>query len=159
MTEHSSAELCGLKVDDVIVRINDVDITNLSHQMVHELISGFGDSFVVGVVRENEEDYIGQVSTNDFHGYDNQSPVDPRPASEMFSEISMNSAADSITGELEASKVTEEHIAEIMSGESEVLKDHNVIGYVIDSRKELNFETLNLKISFFFIFLVSISKK
>lgn len=100
--------------------------------MVHELIVGFGSNFNIGIVRENEEDYkdfvkpINIASPNGFNEYEIHTE---RPGSEMFSEISANSMADSITEELEASKITEDHIAELMSGEAEVLKDHNVIGY------------------------------
>lgn len=124
------AEECGLKLGDVVVQINGVDITNMSHHMVHELILGFSDSFVIGVEREDDPDCTenpkNAVSPIDFNAYDSHSD---RPGSGMYSEISVNSGADSITAELEASKITEEHIAEIMSGEAEVLKDHNVIGY------------------------------
>lgn len=118
LTENSVAEECGVKVGDVIVEINGVNITQLSHQMVHELITGFTDTFTVGLKREGAEHVNGNETAE-------------RPASEMFSEISeatVTSNADSITDELEASKISEEHIAEIISGESEVLKDHNVIG-------------------------------
>lgn len=136
-------------MDDVIVRINNVDITNMSHHMVHELIMGFSDSFVVGVEREDDFDCTENpnngVSPIDFNAYESHSD---RPGSGMYSEISVNSAADSITAELEASKITEEHIAEIMSGEAEVLKDHNVIGYAL-----LIFITI--KITHFFFHLYS----
>lgn len=118
ITENSVAEECGIKVGDVIVEINGVDISEMSHQMVHELITGFTDTFVVGLKRDGAEQTNGNGAVE-------------RPASEMFSEISettVTSNADSITQELEASKISEEHIAEIISGESEVLKDHNVIG-------------------------------
>lgn len=112
------AEEHGIKVGDVIVEINGVNITELSHHMVHELITGFTDTFTIGLKRDDAE-----------HVNDNGA-VD-RPASEMFSEISEmteHSNADSITDELEATKISEEHIAELISGESEVLKEHNVIG-------------------------------
>lgn len=116
--------------------------------MVHELIIGFSDSFVVGVEREDNFDCIGNpkngVSPIDFHAYGSHTD---RPGSGMYSEISVNSAADSITAELEASKITEEHIAEIMSGEAEVLKDHNVIGYADSFR-------LQSKSHLFFTFII-----
>lgn len=120
-----------MKVDDIVVRINNVDITNMSHRMVHELIIGFSDSFLVGVEREDDFNCTETPKNDMFpinlNAYESHSD---RPGSGMYSEISVNSAADSITAELEAShKITEEHIAEIMSGEAEVLEDHNVIGY------------------------------
>lgn len=111
------------------MEINNVDITNLSHQMVHELITGFTDTFTIGVKREHDENANGideDAKTQNAYPFE-------RPASEMFSEISeatVNSNADSITGEIEATKASEEHIAEIISGESEVLKEHNVIGWL-----------------------------
>lgn len=86
--------------------------------MVYELITGFTDTFTIGLKRDGVE----QVNGNG---------VGERPASEIPSEMSeatMTSNADSITKEFEESKISEEHIAEIISGESEVLKDHNVIG-------------------------------
>lgn len=117
ITENSVAEAHGIKVGDVIVEINGVNIAEMSHHMVHELITGFTDTFIISLSREDAEHENGTVTE--------------RPASGMFSEISeatVTSNADSITDELEASKISEEHIAEIISGESEVLKEHNVIG-------------------------------
>lgn len=146
------AEECGLKVDDIVVRINNVDITNMSHRMVHELIIGFSDSFLVGVEREDDFSCT-EIPKNDLfpinlNAYESHSD---RPGSGMYSEISANSAADSITAELEASKITEEHIAEIMSGEAEVLKDHNVIGYA-DSFVSHNQNHISFTFTFVSIF-------
>lgn len=117
ITENSVAEANGIKVGDVIVEINGVNISEMSHHMVHELITGFTDTFTISLSREDSEHENGFATE--------------RPASGLLSEISeatVTSNADSITDELEATKVSEEHIAELISGESEVLKEHNVIG-------------------------------
>lgn len=90
----------------------------MSHQMLHELIMGFDKQFMVTVTRENEEEYTDSVtsngSTHNQTGESNGSPcqadLDETFAAEQFDET------------------TEEHIAEIISGESELLKEHNVMG-------------------------------
>ncbi|XP_026827872.1 uncharacterized protein LOC105275765 [Ooceraea biroi] len=54
VTEGSLAECMGLKVGDVIVRLNDQPISNLTHGQAHEELMHAGNNFVLGVQREEE---------------------------------------------------------------------------------------------------------
>ncbi|XP_017842088.1 SUN domain-containing protein 2 isoform X2 [Drosophila busckii] len=56
VAEGSIAEEAGLRVEDVIVRINDTAATPLTHDEAHRLILSSGSVFYFGVYRENEED-------------------------------------------------------------------------------------------------------
>lgn len=98
INERSAAEKCGLKVGDIIVRINNIDVTVMSHQMINEMIIDFTDCFTISVIRGCSEFICEQdtVGVNDF----------------------LETSIDD----------TDETIAEIISSEAEVLKDHNVIG-------------------------------
>ncbi|XP_072765025.1 uncharacterized protein [Anoplolepis gracilipes] len=54
ITEGSLAECMGLKVGDVVVRLNDQPISNLTHGQAHEAIVHAGNNFVLAVQREEE---------------------------------------------------------------------------------------------------------
>ncbi|XP_033159746.1 enolase-phosphatase E1 isoform X2 [Drosophila mauritiana] len=56
VTEGSIADEAGLRVEDIIVRINDTAAMPLTHDEAHRLIMGSGSVFYFGVYRENEED-------------------------------------------------------------------------------------------------------
>ncbi|XP_039229906.1 cell surface glycoprotein 1 isoform X5 [Drosophila yakuba] len=56
VTEGSIADEAGLRVEDIIVRINDTAATPLTHDEAHRLIMNSGSVFYFGVYRENEED-------------------------------------------------------------------------------------------------------
>lgn len=92
--ENSVAEKSGLKVGDEIIRMNDIDVTVLNHQEVHEIVSSLTNSFEASIIRESD------------------SVINEPNSAEV----------ESITD------ATEKHIAEIISAEAELLKDHNVIG-------------------------------
>lgn len=138
VTEGSIAEQAGLKVGDVIVRINDTPTVNLNHHNAHEIIMGCANTFVLGVIRPDESAENGEAIPTegapvDFDVHENGSVFSQaRPDSQAYSEYSEltngSNGPDSISGELEPQKFTDDRIAEIMSGEAEVLKDHNVIG-------------------------------
>lgn len=49
--EGSVAEESGMRVGDVVVRINDIPTIPLSHQEAHEVLTKAGNNFVVGVLR------------------------------------------------------------------------------------------------------------
>lgn len=51
VTEGSLAECMGLKVGDVVVRLNDQPISNLTHGQAHEALLHAGNNFVLGVQR------------------------------------------------------------------------------------------------------------
>lgn len=134
MNEGSIAAQCGLKEGDVVVRVNYEPTIDLPHSKVQEMILGCANSFVLAVKRENEcEDNNGPMYPID--GNQSQeflAKIDnERPESAVYSEFSettVNSCGvDSISGEFESPQ-TDEQIAEVISGEAEVLKEHNVIG-------------------------------
>ncbi|XP_011690046.1 PREDICTED: uncharacterized protein LOC105451362 isoform X2 [Wasmannia auropunctata] len=54
VTEESLAECMGLKVGDVVVRLNDQPIGGLTHGQAHEALVHAGNNFVLGVQREEE---------------------------------------------------------------------------------------------------------
>ncbi|KAH8270098.1 hypothetical protein KR018_003999 [Drosophila ironensis] len=56
VTEGSIADEAGLRVEDIIVRINDTAATPLTHDEAHRLIMNSGSVFYFGVYRENEEE-------------------------------------------------------------------------------------------------------
>ncbi|KQS43740.1 titin isoform X2 [Drosophila erecta] len=56
VTEGSIADEAGLRVEDIIVRINDTAATPLTHDAAHRLIMSSGSVFYFGVYREHEED-------------------------------------------------------------------------------------------------------
>lgn len=143
VTENSIAEECGLKEGDIIVRINYEPTIDLPHIGAQEMIMSCANTFVLGIRREDEDKANGVTEPinsvlidaiqYEQHNGDSAHYLE-RPQSQAFSEMSeitINSCGiDSISSELETPKISEEHIAEMISGESEVLKEHNVIGLV-----------------------------
>ncbi|TMW47395.1 hypothetical protein DOY81_007525 [Sarcophaga bullata] len=151
VTEGSIAEQAGLMVGDIIVRINDTAATPLTHDETNKVIRGCGNVFYFGVQRENEEEFTtpkafpmtervkspksfleaGAVPTppvqllnsrrqlrgertRTVQGEDYISDLEERPCSVLSEETER--------------KLVEEEIAAVLSGESEVLKEHNTLG-------------------------------
>ncbi|XP_078039869.1 uncharacterized protein LOC144471574 isoform X1 [Augochlora pura] len=54
VTEGSLAECMGLKVGDVVVRLNDQAIGSLTHGQAHEEVVRAGNNFVLGIQREGD---------------------------------------------------------------------------------------------------------
>ncbi|XP_076380990.1 uncharacterized protein LOC117220254 isoform X3 [Megalopta genalis] len=54
VTEESLAECMGLKVGDVVVRLNDQAIGGLTHGQAHEELVRAGNNFVLGIQREGD---------------------------------------------------------------------------------------------------------
>ncbi|XP_076662437.1 uncharacterized protein LOC143365794 isoform X2 [Halictus rubicundus] len=54
VTEGSLAECMGLKVGDVVVRLNDQPIGSLTHGQAHEELMRAGNNFVLGIQREGD---------------------------------------------------------------------------------------------------------
>ncbi|XP_076162668.1 uncharacterized protein LOC143144275 isoform X3 [Ptiloglossa arizonensis] len=52
--EGSLAECMGLKVGDVVVRLNDQPISSLTHGQAHEELMRAGNNFVLGVLRKED---------------------------------------------------------------------------------------------------------
>lgn len=141
----------GLKVGDVIVRINDTPTSNLSHSEAHEIIMECANTFVLGVLRRDEdecyensatadanEQEVCEGQTNGYNGtngtYGTPSPYRQfqTPDSQEYSDMSEmtipTNRTESASDEVKTDEISDDHIAEMMSGEAEVLKEHNVIG-------------------------------
>ena len=136
MTEGSIAELAGMKVGDVIVRINDDAASQLSHNDAHEVISHCGNNFFFGVMRESEDATVDHVETaipiqSEDMADQNQVGSVPEISEECCESVCDSCQIDEPTclnSESQQEKLSDEAIAELISSEAEVLKDHNVIG-------------------------------
>lgn len=129
------------------MRINDSPTSNLSHSEAHEIIMECANTFVLGVLRPDEdgcceempaEESNEQISTNGFggtngtHGTPSPYRQIQTPDSQAYSDMSEmtihTNHTESASEEVKTDEITDDHIAEMMSGEAEVLKEHNVIG-------------------------------
>lgn len=145
MTEGSIAEECGLRAGDVVVRINYEPTIDVTHLGAQEMIMSCANSFTLGVRRENDDTECtntnGSLFTSNSCANDDDverlqqqtaEQLVERPESAVFSEFSEmtveSCGVDSISKEFETPKISEEHIAEMISGEAELLPEHNVIG-------------------------------
>ncbi|KAL6422013.1 hypothetical protein ACFW04_010838 [Cataglyphis niger] len=54
ITEGSLAECMGLKIGDIVVRLNDQPISSLTHGQAHEALVHAGNNFILAVQREEE---------------------------------------------------------------------------------------------------------
>lgn len=143
----SIAEDVGMQIGDVVVRINDIPTNNLSYYDAHQLLACAGNRFVLGilrareipahqraVVKEKTPNTVGDVeyintSPKPFWTPSNtgQSTASP-PRTTTSTATTAREAAQEIEEKIPDIPITDEQIAEIMSGEAEVLKQHNVIG-------------------------------
>lgn len=151
MNEGSIAEQCGLRVGDVIVRINYEPTVDVPHLGAQEMIMACANTFTLAIRRDNETECVNTngslfavsngngIEHDDAHAHAHEQAkhhdehLAERPESAVyseFSEVTINSCgADSITKEFETPNITEDHIAEVISGEAELLPEHNVIGF------------------------------
>lgn len=51
MSEGSVAEQVGLRENDIIIKINNIDTDQLSHDEAHEIILYSGNNFIATIVR------------------------------------------------------------------------------------------------------------
>ncbi|EDW37545.1 GL16327 [Drosophila persimilis] len=193
VTEGSIADEAGLRVEDIIVRINDTAAMPLTHDEAHRLIMNSGSVFYFGVYRELEEDVYEcpkRFPTSESSLTKSPTPTPPLSLSPTPSLLRLAEAANARTPELwsdpfplwrrnvakpcqkcirktiarmeelvlgarswsrspcseESSqrraavycselldraaeiKLVEEEIAAVLSGETEVLKEHSVLG-------------------------------
>lgn len=141
-----------MQVGDIVVRVNDTPTSNLNHDAAHEVIVNCGNNFVMGVMRRDENDGSESVCSEAF----NDLCASPQfrqmqtPDSVTFSDMSDMTIETARTDSRvsngcgrgpqqqqqhlthheadAAADISEDQIAELISGEAEVLKDHNVIG-------------------------------
>lgn len=97
---------------DIVLKLNGIDVTILKHAEISEMIANFNNNFEVSVLRTLvESDGIPESSSIE----ENVNYNDYGKNGGVYDDDSKNDNID-------------EHIAEIMSGEAEILKTHNVIG-------------------------------
>ncbi|XP_034657426.1 nucleolar protein dao-5 isoform X2 [Drosophila subobscura] len=186
VTEGSIADEAGLRVEDIIVRINDTAAMPLTHDEAHRLIMNSGSVFYFGVYREFEEEVFecpkrfptsessltksptptptatpplslsptpsllrlaeaANARTPELRSELVEAPVEERrqAMSEVHSEDNREEGGDrggrlylpelpdrpcSALSERAEIKLVEEEIAAVLSGETEVLKEHSVLG-------------------------------
>ncbi|XP_034137137.1 LIM domain-binding protein 3 isoform X3 [Drosophila guanche] len=194
VTEGSIADEAGLRVEDIIVRINDTAAMPLTHDEAHRLIMNSGSVFYFGVYREFEEEVYecpkrfptsessltksptptptatpplslsptpsllrlaeaANARTPELRSELVEAPVEERrqAMSEVHSEDNREEGGDraaatsnnldgrlylpelpdrpcSALSERAEIKLLEEEIAAVLSGETEVLKEHSVLG-------------------------------
>ncbi|XP_017484228.1 PREDICTED: titin [Rhagoletis zephyria] len=145
VNEGSIAEEAGLREGDVIVRINDTATSPLSHDEADKVIRQCGNVFFIGVKRDGEEELVPKIfpvlgvderpttpqAFLDISG--RKSPIprqlaveEPDSQTEYLPELAERPS--SVLSEQTEIKLVEEEIAAVLSGESEVLQDHNVLG-------------------------------
>lgn len=137
----SIAEEVGMYLGDVIVRINDIPVSNMSYYDAHQLLAAVGNRFVLGILRAREippqQRAIVKEKTPcgeaDFNSM-------PKP---FWTPVSFTPGAPQQTQEEQEIEqkipdvpITDEQIAEILSGEAEVLKQHNVIGELVQAEED-----------------------
>uniref|UniRef100_A0A1L8E578 Putative titin isoform x3 n=1 Tax=Nyssomyia neivai TaxID=330878 RepID=A0A1L8E578_9DIPT len=121
VTEGSLAAEAGMQLGDVVVRINDTPASNLSHLEAHNVLLAAGNNFMLGIQRENEDEYVKKEADAENPPAEQQQiePIIEEPAAEE-AEAKMIEDVDI--------KVSDDQIAEVISSEAEYLKDHNIIG-------------------------------
>ncbi|XP_038105770.1 uncharacterized protein LOC6032690 isoform X2 [Culex quinquefasciatus] len=140
----SIAEEVGMSIGDVVVRINDIPTSNLSYYDAHQLLACAGNRFVLGILRAREippqQRAVVKERTPGTVGEVEYINRTPKPFWTPSSSANTNYLSDqpttttTTTEEREIEEkipdvpITDEQIAEIMSGEAEVLKQHNIIG-------------------------------
>lgn len=139
-----------MQVGDIVVRVNDTPTSNLNHDAAHEVIVNCGNNFVMGVMRRDENDGSESVCSETFndlcsspHFRQVQTPdsVTFSDMSEMTIETARTESRVSDSNVPRGPQkqqqhqdsdavddISEDQIAELISGEAEVLKEHNVIG-------------------------------
>uniref|UniRef100_A0A1Y1NEW9 PDZ domain-containing protein n=2 Tax=Photinus pyralis TaxID=7054 RepID=A0A1Y1NEW9_PHOPY len=123
--EGSIADRGGLQVSDVIVRINDKPTANCTHADAHELILLDENDLLFAVRRdyydtEDEGDENNNEVSNIMGNYDQFIPPN-------FASIHDN-PEEIHNGHSSFSSVTQDLIAEAISGEAEVIPGQNVLG-------------------------------
>lgn len=137
----SIAEEVGMSIGDVVVRINDIPTSNLSYYDAHQLLACAGNRFVLGILRAREippqQRAVVKERTPGTVGEVEYINRTPKPFWTPSSSANTNYLSDQPTTTTEEREIeekipdvpiTDEQIAEIMSGEAEVLKQHNIIG-------------------------------
>lgn len=144
----SIAEEVGMYLGDVVVRINDIPTSNMSYYDAHQLMACAGNRFTLGILRAREippqqraivkeKTPSGEADFNSF----------AKPFWTPGSAISvpLTKEEQEIEQKIPDVPITDEQIAGILSGESEVLKHHNVIGELVQAEEDKKWTTFMQK--------------
>lgn len=130
----SIAEDVGMHIGDVVMRINDIPTGNMSYYDAHQLLACAGNQFVLGILRAREvtpsQRLIKEKTPSGEVEYINTSPK-PFWTPNVGSPCPLGQSKEErqqIDEQIPEIPITDEQIAEVLSGEAEVLKQHNVIG-------------------------------
>uniref|UniRef100_A0A1A9WG59 PDZ domain-containing protein n=1 Tax=Glossina brevipalpis TaxID=37001 RepID=A0A1A9WG59_9MUSC len=134
VTEGSLAEEAGLRAGDVIVRINDTATLPLTHEETDKLIRSCGnvDDEMEQILESETKisascEYLSQSETKTlFEIPDVIATVHHESDIEYLSE--QDDRPCSVLSEDTERKMVEEEIAAVLSGETQMLKEHNVMG-------------------------------
>ncbi|XP_050082653.1 titin isoform X3 [Anopheles aquasalis] len=131
----SIAEALGMQMGDVVVRINEIPTGNMSYYDAHQLLACAGNQFVLGILRAREvsssQRLIKEKTPSGEVEYINTSPKPfwtPNVTSPAPLSLTQTQEEREIDEKIPDAPITDEQIAEILSGEAEVLKQHNIIG-------------------------------
>ncbi|KAK2585514.1 hypothetical protein KPH14_010162 [Odynerus spinipes] len=152
VNEGSLAECMGLKVGDVVVRLNDEPISSLTHGQAHEALKLAGNNFVLGVQREEEaRKALEAIPDENIVPYNiplaDLPPVFPEkilseetvieerevtierlPTPEEKAEELPEKPKDSNSEVIPNQNLTDEEIAQLILEEEELLDDQGVLG-------------------------------
>ncbi|CAO1388389.1 unnamed protein product [Diamesa serratosioi] len=115
VVENGTADRAGMMEGDVVVRINDLPTINMSHEEAHLALVAAGLNFEMGVLRASN---VLLEGSEEPQQQQQQVPISGELQKEQ----------DRIDKIISDAAVTDEEIAELLSGEAEVLKGHGVMG-------------------------------
>ncbi|XP_058804967.1 uncharacterized protein LOC131672052 [Phymastichus coffea] len=151
VSEGSLAECMGLKVGDVVVKLNDQPISDMTHGQAHEALTLAGNNFVLAVRRTEDpskaiegiekkiEPYMLPIEEILLCPVDEKREVtpdevsrveEPPEASEDEGQVEEypEKPRDINSDPLPKTDLTEEEIAQLILDEEEVLNDKGVLG-------------------------------
>lgn len=144
----SIAEEVGMYLGDVVVRINDIPTGNMSYYDAHQLMACAGNRFTLGILRAREippqQRAIVKEKTPSGEADFNSMPK-PFWAPGSVSGVPQTKEEREIEQKIPDVPITDEQIAEILSGEAEVLKQHNVIGELVQAEEDKKWTTFMQK--------------
>ncbi|XP_031779133.1 eukaryotic translation initiation factor 5B-like isoform X1 [Nasonia vitripennis] len=154
VSEGSLAECMGLKVGDVVVKLNDQPISELTHGQAHEALVLAGNNFVLGVrrtedpnktvegIEEKIEPYMlpleeilfapiegkRETTPDEAPQIEDESAPVPEPEPSEPVELYPEKPRDENSEPLPKSDLTDEQIAQLILEEEEVLNEQGVLG-------------------------------
>ncbi|XP_008558434.1 uncharacterized protein LOC103578948 [Microplitis demolitor] len=141
VVEGSLAECMGLKLGDVVVRINDRPVASLTHGQAHEALMLAGNNFTLGVSRKQEAtEAVEALQSDTIVPYriplEDLKPLEVIPLEDPWEKINkkigqeeIEEKGDQVTDEDEANKEFEEleqTIAKPVDANSEVVPNKNL---------------------------------